>query len=114
MTDKKVPVLPEKCRCGNKAIALAVPYSEIPDEPRRGSGEPRLVAASDIDISMGRWRPMCGPCMDDVMCYTVDYDRMKSIEQALDWTLHLSQKTWYPRTNWPSVMYGVCGVGGSA
>jgi hypothetical protein len=99
MTDTKtIPKYDKVCSCGEEAVGLAVPYRAI----------------NDPTVEAIHWRPMCVTCADNIMSYVVDYDRLKTVRQALDWTLHLSEKTWYPQTDWPAVMYEMWDVGSEA
>lgn len=52
----------------------------------------------------GEWSVICRGCYKDEMesaaDYDIDLDRIGSYKDALDWTLHLMEKSWFPNTNW--------------
>jgi hypothetical protein len=101
------------CLCGRRADGIAVNYGDInAAEAANAELERRCttsfgVVYSGADLLAFRsvdWQPLCGPCADDRATYFIDYDRIRTVEQALDWTLHLSGKTWFGITDWEDVV----------
>lgn len=52
----------------------------------------------------GSWSVICRGCytedMEGVADYDIELGRIASYKDALDWTLHLMEKNWFPHTNW--------------
>jgi hypothetical protein len=98
-----------RCACGQPSIGLAVSYRAINAVERYSRQQDRkeVMDLNDLlALPEALWKPVCPTCADKGT-YCIDYDRIQTVEQALDWTLHLSGKTWFPSTNWREVMYGL-------
>lgn len=106
---------PNRCDCGEIGVGLGISYAEINEvEAANAELKARCTTESGLTIYSGpdlyafrtaRWKPLCDPCADRVpSLYLIEYDRLHTVEQALDWTLHLCEKVWFPATDWPTVM----------
>lgn len=63
------------------------------------------------------WHAIHRACDTDPVSspYWFDVDRARTLLQVLDWTLHLSEKSWLDGTNWSAFVYrAVTGLRGAA
>lgn len=47
-----------------------------------------------------RWRIECGDCAPAVGGYAIEIERCMTWPDLVEWTAHLSEKTWIQYTNW--------------
>lgn len=59
-----------------------------------------------------RWLWLCSfcACSNDVgsrYFYQIEEERISTVSEALEWTLHLAQKNWFLNTNWQETLYRI-------
>lgn len=88
---------------------VAVSYSDIrkTEEAREAweKANPGPVYRGDVLMAYpedARWHALHADCdpMPDSGDYWFAVERIRTIAQALDWTLHLMEKVWLPCTDW--------------
>jgi predicted GIY-YIG superfamily endonuclease len=53
------------------------------------------------------WRVQCDNCAQCEFCYDIDIGRALTWPELMDWTVHLSEKSWIEYTNWFALMRSV-------
>jgi hypothetical protein len=58
----------------------------------------------------GEWSITCSKCykedMERMNDYDISIDRISTVHDVLDWTLHLMKKNWFEYTNWEELVRG--------
>lgn len=88
----------------HKAMNALAAYKEFGTKNDGPSTVADLMALPDG----GTWSVICRDCytedMEGMADYDIELDRISSHKDALDWTLHLMEKNWFPYTNWEEVL----------
>jgi hypothetical protein len=70
-----------------------------------------LRIANIVKTPEGQWVPYCSSCASTVSeAYFISVDRISTLAQVLDWTVHLMGKGWVGYTDWSYWMRKIIGT----